>query len=172
MGSRADVAGTIKTFDAPAADLTVKSSIDAARVAPLAGAEEPVGGNVTINATVRGPLSTPTIEAHVSGSALQFRDLRDVQLDADAAYQPRHSTGHPLVSAGPRPLGRRERHGTHRHGSRRAVAYSGGYQRRGRGHDHARTPLPYVAATRVNGKLQAEWPGLEYLQAKGTADAT
>ena len=32
--------------------------------------------------------------------------------------------------------------------------------------------LPYVAATRVNGKLQAEWPGLEYLQAKGTADAT
>ena len=32
--------------------------------------------------------------------------------------------------------------------------------------------LPYMAATRVNGKLQAEWPGLDYLQAKGTADAT
>ncbi|HVQ16592.1 MAG TPA: hypothetical protein VMS40_23480, partial [Vicinamibacterales bacterium] len=32
--------------------------------------------------------------------------------------------------------------------------------------------LGFVAATRVNGKLQAEWPGLDYLQAKGSADAT
>ena len=27
--------------------------------------------------------------------------------------------------------------------------------------------LPYVAATRVDGKLQAEWPGLDYLQGTG-----
>ena len=32
--------------------------------------------------------------------------------------------------------------------------------------------LSYVAATRVNGNVQAEWPGLDYLRARGTADAT
>ena len=142
VGSRADVAGTIKTFDAPVADLTVKSSIDASRVAPLAGVEEPVGGNVTINATAKGPLSTPAIDAHVSGSALQFRDLRDVQLDADAAYDlaTRQANISSLQVRGP--WGGVSGTGQHRHGSRRAVAYSGGHQQRGRRHDHARTPTP------------------------------
>ena len=172
VGSRADVAGTIKTFDAPVADLTVKSSIDASRVAPLAGVEEPVGGNVTINATAKGPLSTPAIDAHVSGSALQFRDLRDVQLDADAAYDlaTRQATISSLQVRGP--WG-----GVSGTGN---IATDRGEQSRIQG-DISNVDagaimralrLPYVAATRVNGKLQAEWPGLEYLQAKGTADAT
>jgi outer membrane protein assembly complex protein YaeT len=172
MGSRADVAGTIKTFDAPAADLSVKSSIDASRVAPLAGAEEPVGGNVTINATVKGPLSTPAIETHVSGSALQFRDLRDVQLDADAAYDlaTRQATLSSLQVRGPWGGVSGTGH----------IATDRGEQSRiqadisdvDAGTIMRALRLPYVAATRVNGKLQAEWPGLEYLQAKGTADAT
>lgn len=32
--------------------------------------------------------------------------------------------------------------------------------------------LPYTVASRVSGKVRAEWPGLEYLQATGDADAT
>ena len=32
--------------------------------------------------------------------------------------------------------------------------------------------LPYRVASRVSGKVRAEWPGLEYLQATGDADAT
>jgi outer membrane protein assembly complex protein YaeT len=32
--------------------------------------------------------------------------------------------------------------------------------------------LPVVAATQVDGTLQAAWPGLEYLKARGTAEAT
>ena len=32
--------------------------------------------------------------------------------------------------------------------------------------------LPYTVASRVTGKVRAEWPGLEYLQATGDADAT
>jgi outer membrane protein assembly factor BamA/autotransporter translocation and assembly factor TamB len=32
--------------------------------------------------------------------------------------------------------------------------------------------LPYTVASRVSGKVRAEWPGLEYRQATGDADAT
>ena len=32
--------------------------------------------------------------------------------------------------------------------------------------------LPYTVASRVSGKVRAEWPGLEYLKATGDADAT
>jgi outer membrane protein assembly factor BamA/autotransporter translocation and assembly factor TamB len=32
--------------------------------------------------------------------------------------------------------------------------------------------LPYTVASRVSGKVRAEWPGLEYRQATGEADAT
>ena len=172
VGSRADVAGTIKTFDAPVADLTVKSSIDASRVAPLAGVEEPVGGNVTINATAKGPLSTPAIDAHVSGSALQFRDLRDVQLDADAAYDlaTRQANISSLQVRGPWGGVSGTGHIATDRGEQSRI--QGDINNVDAGAIMRALRLPYVAATRVNGKLQAEWPGLEYLQAKGTADAT
>ena len=172
VGSRADVAGTIKTFDAPVADLTVKSSIDASRVAPLAGVEEPVGGNVTINATAKGPLSTPAIDAHVSGSALQFRDLRDVQLDADAAYDlaTRQANISSLQVRGPWGGVSGTGHIATDRGEQSRI--QGDISNVDAGAIMRALRLPYVAATRVNGKLQAEWPGLEYLQAKGTADAT
>ena len=32
--------------------------------------------------------------------------------------------------------------------------------------------LPYVAGTRVDGKLDAEWPGLDYIEASGAATAS
>jgi outer membrane protein assembly complex protein YaeT len=172
LGSRAAVAGTIKAFDEPIADLTVKSTIDASRVAPLAKLEEPVSGNVTIEATAKGPLAKPAIDAHVSGSALQFRDLRDVQLDAQAAYdlETRQANVSSLQVRGP-------------WGS---VSGTGNIATEGSGQSRVQADisnvdagaimralrLGFVAATRVNGKLQAEWPGLDYLQAKGSADAT
>ena len=172
VGSRADVAGTIKIFDAPVADLTVTSSIDASRVAPLARVEEPVAGNVTINATAKGPLSAPAIDAHVSGSALQFRDLRDVQLDADAAYDTatRQANISSLQVRGPWGDVSGRGHIATDRGEQSRI--QGDISDVDAGAIMRALRLPYVAATRVNGKLQAEWPGLEYLQAMGTADAT
>jgi outer membrane protein assembly complex protein YaeT len=172
LGSRADVAGTIKAFDEPIADLTVKSTVDASRVAPLAKIDEPVGGNVTIEATAKGPLSMPAIAAQVSGSALQFRDLRDVQLDANAAYDlaTRQANVSSLQVRGPwGSVSGTGNIATERSAQSRVQADisnvdAGAIMRALR--------LGFIAATRVNGKLQAEWPGLEYLEAKGAADAT
>src|SRR4029434_918535 len=58
-GSRADVTGSITKFAAPVADLTLKSSVDAMRVAPIAKIEDPVSGTVEIEATAKGPIATP-----------------------------------------------------------------------------------------------------------------
>jgi outer membrane protein insertion porin family len=172
VGSRAELAGSIKTFEKPVADLSVKSSVDASRVAPLAGLEEPVSGSVTIDATVQGPLSTPAIDAHVSGTALQFRELRDIELDANAAYDltTRQAEISSLQVRGP--WGR--------------ISGTGNVTTTGAQQSHLQADisnvdvgsimralrLPFVADTRVNGTLQAEWPGLDYLKANGTADAT
>jgi outer membrane protein assembly factor BamA/autotransporter translocation and assembly factor TamB len=171
-GSRTAVTGRIQQFNAPTVDLAVKSTLDAMRLAPLAKIEEPLSGVVTVEASVKGPLSTPGINAHVASSALQVRDLRDVQLDATAAYD--LATHRASVSAlqvrgpwggvdasGNVALDRSQQSRLHADVNSLDV---GTVMRALR--------LPYVAATRVDGKLQAEWPGLDYLRAKGTANAT
>jgi uncharacterized protein involved in outer membrane biogenesis len=171
-GSHASLTGTIKQFDAPIADLALTSTIDTMAVAAIARIEEPVSGAVTIAATAKGPLSTPAIDARVSGSDLQYRDLRDVQLQTDATYElaTRRATISSLQVRGP--WG-----GVTGEGD---VALDGSEQSRVRadfsGVDVATLMrglrLPFAAATRVNGPIQAEWPGLDYLQARGSADAT
>ena len=171
-GSHAEVTGTISEFGAPMADLTMTSTVDASRAAPLAGIDEAVGGSLAIDATVKGPLRSPAIAAHVSGSSLQYRDLRDVELDANAAYDAaaRYFDVTALQARGP--WG-----GVTGSGS---VALEGARTSRVRadvgdvdaGSVMRALRLPYVAATRVSAKVQAEWPALEYLKATGTADAT
>ncbi len=171
-GTRAAVTGTITQFDAPIADLSIKSTVDAMRAATVAKLEDPVSGAVTVDATVKGPLSTPAIEAHVSGSDLQFRDLRDVQLDANAAYDlaTRRTAISSLQVRGP--WG-----GVNAEGD---LALEGSERSRVRaditnldaGTVMRALRLPFVAATRVSGKVEADWPGREYLKAQGTANAT
>jgi outer membrane protein assembly complex protein YaeT len=171
-GSRADVTGTIKQFDAPVADLTVKSSVDAMRVAPIAKIDDPVSGTVEIDATAKGPIATPAINAHVTGSSLQFRDLRDAHIDATAAYDlaTRRADLSSLQVRGP-------------WGDVRA---SGNVALEGNDTSRVRATItgldagtimralrsPYITATRVDGSVQAEFPGVDYLKATGQAATT
>ena len=52
---------------------------------------------------LKGPLSTPAVAARVSGSALQFRELRDIQVEADGSYDAatRHADVSSLQVRGP-----------------------------------------------------------------------
>ena len=86
VGSTAELTGSISQFEAPQADLVVRAIVDAVRAAPLANIKDAVGGELTVDATAKGPLATPAVTARVSGSSLQFRELRDIELDAQAAY--------------------------------------------------------------------------------------
>jgi outer membrane protein assembly complex protein YaeT len=171
-GSRADLTGAIKQFDAPVADLTVKSSVDAMNVAPIARIDEPVSGTIEIDATAKGPIATPAINAHVTGSSLQFRDLRDAQIDATAAYDLATKRAD-LSSVQLRgPWG-----GVSASGN---VALAGGERSRVRatvkgldaGTIMRALRSPYITATRIDANVQAEFPGLEYAKAAGQADAT
>ena len=171
-GARADLTGSITQFDAPVADIRVKSNVDAMKVAPIAKIDEPVSGTVVIDATAKGPIATPAINAHVTGSSLQFRDLRDAQIDATAAYDlaTKRADLSSLQVRGP--WG-----GVSASGN---VALDGGAQSRVRatvkgldaGTIMRALRSPYITATRIDANLQAEFPGLEYAKAAGKADAT
>jgi len=171
-GARTDLTGSIKRFDAPVADLTVKSTVDAMRVATIAKIDDPVSGTVAIDATAKGPIATPAINAHVTGSSLQFRDLRDAHIDATAAYD--LATKRADLSA------------LQLRGPWGAVNASGNVAVEGGGPSRVRATVsgldagtimralrsPYITATRIDANVDATWPGLEYAKAAGQANAT
>ena len=64
------------------------ATCDAARRCALLDVKDAVAGRIAIDATATGPLSSPAIDARVSGTALQFGSIGGVQLDANAAYDP------------------------------------------------------------------------------------
>ena len=169
-GSRLGVTGTITQFGAPVAELVMTSRVDVLDVASLTGIAEPVSGSVSIEAAARGPLFAPVVTAHLSGAALQFRDLRDLQVDVKAAYD--RSTGLAEVSA----MEVRAPSGRIAASGRVAFNESGQSALDATIVDiDAETlmralQLPVVAATQLNGTLRAEWQGLDFLGATGTAD--
>ena len=172
VGSRAELTGSISRFEAPQADLVVRAIVDAMRGAPLADIHDTVGGRLSIDATAKGPLATPVVNAHVTGSALQFRDLRDVELDAQAVYDlaTRRTELPALRVHGP--------WGALNGSGKISLDSSGSTQLQAdiSGLDAAAVmrglKLPYAVASRVDGSVNAEWPGLEILKAKGDAKAT
>src|SRR5262249_48630667 len=122
--------------------------------------------------TASGLLSAPAIDAHLSGSALQFRGLSAAQVDVRAAYEAaarRVDVSSARIQA---PWGR--------------LAASGqlALVQEGRSRMHSVLTgvdmaammrglnLPYIGDTRVDGEIDAEWPGLDYVDASGRATAT
>ncbi len=171
-GSRAELAGDVRDFDAPQLALELQATIDAARSSMLLGMRDPLAGAVVVAANANGPLSGPAIGARVSASALQFRSLSIGQVDARATYDDatrRVDVSSALIQA---PWGRLSASGI----------LALGRERRSRLHaeltgvDTATVMrglnLPYVADSRADGKLDAEWPGLEYLKASGAGAVT
>ena len=84
--SRLALTGSVVDFEAPQANLAVRGRVDAARASTLAGLREPVGGAVTVDATVKGPVATPALAGRMSVSALSFRNLHGVEVSTNASY--------------------------------------------------------------------------------------
>jgi outer membrane protein assembly complex protein YaeT len=172
LGSRAEVSGVVRSFTAPELDLTLHTNIDAARVGALVGAPDPIAGSIVVDATVTGPSAGPVIEGRAAGSALKFRSLTVARADAHAAYDTsaRHATVSSAVVQAP--WGRVSAEGE--------LALDRGRRSRMRAEladvnvaaiMHGLNVSP-VVHTRLDGKIDAEWPGLEYLAASGTGSAT
>ena len=171
-GSRAELAGDIRDFDAPQLALELKATIDAARSSTLLGMRDPLAGAVVVAANANGPLAGLAIGVRVSASALQFRSLSTGQVDARATYDGatrRVDVSSAIIKA---PWGRLSGSGILALGQGRRSRL----QAELTGVDTAAVMrglnLPYVADSRANGKLDAEWPGLEYLKASAAGTVT
>jgi outer membrane protein assembly complex protein YaeT len=171
-GSRGELAGAVRNFQAPQLGLTLRATIDAARSGALLEVREPLRGTIAVDARASGPLAAPEIEAHLSGSDLAIRSLAAAQVDVRAAYDVEARRARVLSARLEAPWGRLTASGhlaiDRQQRSRLQAELSGinvAAMIRG-------LKLLYVAETRADGKLDAEWPGLEYLQASGSATAS
>ncbi|HEY0284565.1 MAG TPA: translocation/assembly module TamB domain-containing protein, partial [Vicinamibacterales bacterium] len=171
-GSRLALTGSVVDFEAPQADLTVTGRVDAARASILAGLKEPVGGAVTVDATVKGPIATPALGGRISVSALSFRNLHGVEVSTNASYDigekraafssldMRAPWGH---VSGDGVLAMADT-GNSRLTATLAAVDAETLMRA--------LDLEYIAATRIDGHVEASWPSLEYEKATGEATVT
>ena len=170
-GARISLMGTLAAFENPRADLRLIGTIDAARAFAVAGVDDRVGGTVTVDARAAGPLDRLAIESRVQGSELIFRDLPPFELATTAAYDMGERRARVSSLDVQAPWGRLSASGdvnTQSGPSQLTATIS---------QLDASTLLrafraPYVVASRVTARVQAQWPALEYVQATGRATAT
>ena len=172
FGSRAEVSGVVRNFAAPELGLVMHANFDAARVASLLGTKDSVTGSIVVDADATGALSAPVIEGQATATAVQFRSLAAATASVRASYdgKTRSATvssarleapwGH-VSATGQLALDRSRPSRVRAELARVTVAAI----MRG-------LNLPHVVQTRLDGKLDAEWPGLDYLAASGTGSAT
>ena len=130
---------------------------------------EPVVGTVTIDASVKGPIATPALAGRISVSALSFRNLHSVEVSTNASYDIREKRA-ALSSLDVRaPWGRVAGDGVlamAETGESRLTATLAGV-------DAATLmralDVEYIAATRIDGRIEASWPSLPYEKATGEA---
>ena len=170
-GSQLSISGSVRQLDAPVADLTVRARLDVAHVAPLAGVKDPMDGVVEMNATVKGPAAAPALNARVSGSEIRFRNIDRIQLAATVAYNTKERRADVSDVQLRAPWGALSGEGT--------VAVASGTSRVRADVTSVDASsimraldMSYLAASRVDAHLQAEWPGLDYLKATGGAHVT
>ncbi|HEX5107881.1 MAG TPA: translocation/assembly module TamB domain-containing protein [Vicinamibacterales bacterium] len=172
-GLTAAVSGTLTTFADPRYDIVLDARFDVERLGVLAGLGDPVGGAVQANLTARGRLEELAADAHVIGTDLKFRSLDGVQLTADASYERASQrarvtqlemTGPQGHLAGQGDIALEPAAGT----SQLALTLQD------LNLDRVTRALaaPIVAATRVKGRITAQWPALDYERADGDARLT
>jgi outer membrane protein assembly complex protein YaeT len=172
-GSTLSLAGNLIQFADPRYDLSLKARLDVTRLAAFAGLSEPVGGVVHADVNVRGPLTALAVRTQVRGEELSFRTLKQITLDADAAYDASARQARVMTMTVSAPLGRLRADGV--------VALDAAA---GDSHlaldvdalDVAQVTralqVPYSASSLVRGNARASWPGLDYARATGDAKLT
>jgi outer membrane protein insertion porin family len=129
------------------------------------------GSQMEMQGMVTG-FAAPVVNAHVSASALRFRDLRDMDVDTTLSFDVPAQVADISALQIRAPWGGLSARGR--------IAFSESGQSNARA-DLTRLDagvlmqalrLPVVAASEVTGTAEATWPGLDYLQAKGALEAT
>ena len=171
-GAVLNASGRFGPFDQPTVDIALQATADASRIVAVAKFDEKISGQLSVEAGVKGALDALTIDAQLRGADVQVRELSGVDLDAAATYQLGQDQLRVSRLRVTGPVG--------------SVNGSGQVTFRGAGRSQVNASvegvnaeplmralrLPYRLATRVDGRIDAEWPGLDYQQAAGTAQLT
>jgi outer membrane protein assembly complex protein YaeT len=169
--SRLAMTGSVRDFEQPQLDVALDGTVDAAEAAALGGVTDPVSGTVAIDATVRGELDALAINADVTGTNLRFREITGVQLAATGAYDMQAQRADVSSLQLRTPFGAVDGEGSvalEGRGASRVQATVSGLDA---GTLMRTLDLDYVVASRVDARVDATWPGLEYLNASGSARA-
>ena len=168
-GTLINASGSYGPFSSPSVDVAIQATADAARAAAVANLTERVSGQISVEGTVKGAVDALAIDGHVKGADFSLRELNAIDIDAIGSYR----VGEEVVT-----LSR-----LHLTGPIGTIAGSGVLAIRGSQPSRVNASvealqaeplmrslrLPYRIATRVDGTVNAEWPGLEYARAAGNA---
>ena len=171
-GARLNLTGAIAQFADPHADLQLRGTLDVARAGAIAGLRERLAGTVTVDATAKGRIAAPAISGHVEGTDVTFRNLSDVDLETDATYdmtKKRATFSNLQLRA---PFGQVSGHGALALAADDPSQLTATVSALDAAQLMRAFDLPYIVASRVDARVQAAWPGMEFLQASGEATAT
>ncbi len=167
-GSSAEVGGVVRGFAGPQLSVTAHANVDASRAAALLDVADPLTGTISVDATVNGPSTALAVEARAEGSDLRFRSLAGARVQVRAAYDPSARRAH--VSARTQaPWGRMNAAGDV------ATAREAVSQLHAELTDVDTAAIlrglnaPQIVSSRLKGTFDAQWPGLEYRSASGSA---
>ena len=167
-GAQLNASGTFGPFEQPIADLVFQATADAARAANVASLTDPISGQVSVEGTVRGAVDALEITAHLVGHDVQFRELTDLAIDTTATYQ---------MGADYLRVARLNVRGPYG-----AIDGEAELAMQGDGQSHVNASvealnadalmralrLPYRMASRVDGRINARWQGMQYQAASGS----
>jgi len=168
-GALINASGTFGPFDRPVVDIALQATADVSRAVEVAQLDEKASGQISVEGGVTGAIDALAIEAQLRGSDLQVRDLIDIELDSAATYQMGHDrlrVSHLRVSG---PLGIVNGEGELAFRGTGSSKITASVERLNAESVMRSLRLPYRVATRVDGRVNAEWPGLEYDKAVGNA---
>jgi outer membrane protein assembly factor BamA/autotransporter translocation and assembly factor TamB len=169
-GSTVSLAATAIKFKDPQYDFSLSARLDLARLAAIAGVNEPVGGIVQADVNLRGPLTAITVRTQLHGDDLTARTLTHIQLAAEANYDAGARQAQLVTLNVTAPAGNVRASGIvsldPRAGESRLDANIQGLDTLALSQA---LKLPYSAASKVDGHVNARWPVLEYTNATGDA---
>lgn len=171
-GANVTLSGAVRQFADPQADLVVKATVDAARASTIAGLAERVGGTVSVDATARGPVAKLAIDGRIDGRDISFRNLSGLTLATRAAYDmsaERATISDLQLRA---PFGQISADGSVSLAQGSPSRMSARASDIDAAHLMRAFELPYVIASRVDARVDAQWPALDVLAATGAVNAT
>jgi outer membrane protein assembly complex protein YaeT len=171
-GAVINASGKYGPFDRPVADLAIQATADAERAVALAQLHEKISGSVSIEGRIKGPTDGLTIDAWLRGQDLQVRELTGLTIDTAATYH---------IGANDVRVSR-----LHLAGPVGTVDGDGSFAFTGTAPSRVNATvegvnaevlmralrLPYRVASRVDGRVDAQWPGLQFTKAAGNAHIT